>query len=80
MLVSNFDVMGLRTKREITIENFKGLGKLIVPKGTMVIINSDVSKDGRSILVDAYLRPDAVFYGVPMGADDVEPTSATAPE
>lgn len=72
-LFSSFDPLARRlTKREITIENFRGLGKLVLPKGTPVTVNTEA---GGSILVDAYLTPEAVFYGVRLDVDDVEPVA-----
>jgi hypothetical protein len=70
-LYSKVNPLGHRTKREITIEDFRGLGKLVLPEGTHVMVNGKA--DGASIFVDAYLRPDAVFYGVRIDADAVEP-------
>lgn len=79
-LFSSFDPLARRlTKREITIENFRGLGKLVLPKGTSVTVNTEAgTSDHGSILVDAYLTPEAVFYGVRLDVDDVEP-AATPP-
>jgi len=67
------DVFGLRIKRDVTIENFRGLGKLILLKGTRVNVSTGLSNtDGAGMLVDAYVRHDAVFYGVRVDADDLE--------
>lgn len=73
--------LGLRTKREITIDNFRNMGKLIVPKGTRVTVSKDVSKtDGTWILVDAFIRHDAVFYGIRINVEDLEPIARPAAE
>jgi len=79
-LFSSFDPLARRlTKREITIENFRGLGKLVLPKGTSVTVNTEAgTSDHGSLLVDAYLMPSAVFYGVRLAVDDLEP-AATPP-
>lgn len=75
---SQATAQGLRTKREITIENFRNMGKLIVPKGTRVIINTEVSQtDGTWILVDAFVRHDAVFCGIRLEVDDIEPIASS---
>lgn len=78
-LVSNFNPMQQRTQREITIEDFRGLGMLTLPKGTLVIIRDDLGtpEDG-DVLVDAYVLPDAVFYGVRLEIADLEPSAATS--
>ena len=78
-LFLSFDPLARRlTKREITIENFRGLGKLL-PKGTSVTVNTEAgTSDHGSLLVDAYLTPSAVFYGVRLAVDDLEP-AATSP-
>lgn len=79
-LFSSFDPLARRlTRREITIENFRGLGKLVFPKGTSVTVNTEAGTSDRdSLLVDAYLTSEAVFYGVRLDVDDVEP-AATPP-
>lgn len=63
-----------RTRREIVIEDFYGLGKLVIPKGTWVQVRSKGGNtEGTSIIVDAYIRGESVFYGVQIDANDIEP-------
>lgn len=58
------DVFGRSLRRDVTIQNLRGMGQLLLPKGTRVSITKDVGEtDGSWILVDAYLRPDTIFYG-----------------
>ena len=73
MLISNFSPLGLRTTREITIEDFRRLDKLIVPKGSLVVPSTAAHKtDDSWIVVDAYING-SVFYGVRIEAGDIEP-------
>ena len=62
--------LGLKTAREITLENFRGLGMTwIIPKGARVIVNESI---GNLILADVYISLDSVLYGVSLCQDDVE--------
>lgn len=67
-LFSSFDPLARRlTRREIMIEYFRGLGQ---PARL-----AQVDAGHGSILVDAYLTPEAIFYGVRFDVDDVEPVA-----
>ena len=73
MLHSDFDPVRPLTRREIVIDNFRGFGKLVIPKGTWVYVHANRDEiAGTSITVDAYVGGEAVYYGVQIDANDIE--------
>lgn len=78
----------LRTAREITFEDYRGLGKLVVPKGTRVTATTALGKTDGSYFFVADLRfipesmtkHDATYYGIRIEAADVEPIVFAVPE
>jgi hypothetical protein len=74
MLYVTFNPLEPRTRREIVIEDFHGLGKVVIPKGTWVRVRAEGGNtEGTSILVDACVRGESTFYGVRIDANDIEP-------
>lgn len=80
--------LGLRTSREITIENYRELGKVVVPKGTRV--TADTARGGTDgswffvsdlrFLPESLAKHDATYYGIRVEAADVEPIVYPVPE
>lgn len=80
--------IGLHTAREITIEDYRGLGKVVVPKGTRVTLKTAMGNtDGSWFFIDdlrflpeSMAKHDATFYGIRVEVNDVEPIVSAVPE